>query len=422
LDIVIRPEPAARIPVWREPGMPALLLLTAAGFSGYAALLPVAPLWAVHGGANEAGSGFVNGLLLLATIATQPFVPRLLRRFGTAPVLAAGLLFLGVPSLLHLISDQLGWIFAMSVLRGFGFGILTVTGSTTLAHLVSPARHGAAIGAYGASIAIPQVILLPAGPWLVDVVGYWIVFALGATSILGIAATPWLARALRDLDVERLVREDAAGDSADGAVPSEASGNRPPRRVASRLARPTIILLGATLAGGALITFAPQMTSAPLVTVGGLALFTVAAAVSRWRIGSLADRYGTRVFLWPLVICTVLGLVLTAFAVDNPGDTKVMLFLIALTLVGIGYGGIQNLTLLLSLGIVSRKDYGTASAVWNIGFDAGSGVGSVLVGTVAAGLSFPPALLLAAAISLATLPLALMRGRRTLSGESSSGR
>ena len=70
-----RPDPAARISVWREPGMPALLLLTAAGFSGYAALLPVAPLWAVHGGADAAGSGFVNGLLLLATIATQPFVP-----------------------------------------------------------------------------------------------------------------------------------------------------------------------------------------------------------------------------------------------------------------------------------------------------------------------------------------------------------
>jgi MFS family permease len=412
LGIVNRPDPAFRIPVWREPGMPALLLLTAAGFSGYAALLSVAPLWAVHGGADKAGSGFVNGLLLLATIATQPFVPWLLRRFGTAPVLATGLLFLGGPSLLHLISDQLGWILAMSVLRGFGFGILTVTGSTTLAHLVPPARHGAAIGAYGASIAIPQVILLPAGPWLVDVVGYWIVFALGATSILGIAATPWLARALRDQDVERLLSDDAAGDSAGNDIPSKASGNRSQRRVASRLARPTIILLGATLAGGALITFAPQMSSAPLATAGGLALFTVAAAVSRWRIGSFADRYGTRVILWPLVLLTVAGLALTALAIENPGDTKVILFLVALTLVGIGYGGIQNLTLLLCLGAVSRKEYGTASAVWNIGFDAGTGVGSVLVGTIAAGLSFPPALLVAAAISLATLPLAFVRGRR----------
>jgi len=117
--------------------------------------------------------------------------------------------------------------------------------------------------------------------------------------------------------------------------------------------------------------------------------------------------------LWPLVLLTAAGLTLTALAISNPSDTKIILFLIALTLVGISYGGIQTLTLLLSLGAVSRREYGTASAVWNIGFDAGTGVGSVLVGVIAAGLSFPPALLVAAAISLATLPLAFGRGRRS---------
>ena len=392
--------------------MPALLLITAAGFSGYAALLPVAPLWAVHGGADAAGSGVVNGLLLLVTIATQPFVPRLLSRFGTAPVLALGLLFLGGPSVLHLVSDQLGWILAMSALRGFGFGILTVAGSTTLAQLVPPARHGAAIGAYGAAIAIPQVLLLPAGPSLADGVGYWIVFALGSTSILGIAATPWLARALRENDVERLQFALKTDNATDKDISPQAFDSPSRRRIASRLGRPTIILLGATLAGGGLITFAPQMSSAPLATAGGLALFTIATAVSRWRIGSLADRYGARVFLWPLVLLTVAGLALTAIAVENPGGTRTLFFLIGLALVGIGYGGIQNLTLLLSLGAVSRRDYGTASAFWNVGFDAGTGLGSVLVGAIAAQLSFSPALLVAAAISLATLPLAFARGRR----------
>ena len=32
--------------VWRAPGMPALIAMTALGFSGYAVLMPVAPLWA----------------------------------------------------------------------------------------------------------------------------------------------------------------------------------------------------------------------------------------------------------------------------------------------------------------------------------------------------------------------------------------
>ena len=80
--------------VWRVPGMPLLLTMTALGFSGYAALLAVAPLWAVHGGADAVGAGLVNGVLMLFTVLTQLFVPRALRRFFWAPVLVTGMLLL----------------------------------------------------------------------------------------------------------------------------------------------------------------------------------------------------------------------------------------------------------------------------------------------------------------------------------------
>lgn len=384
--------------------MPALLVLTAAGFSGFAALLPVAPLWAVNGGANEAGSGLVNGVLLLVTVMTQPFVPRLLSHLGTGRVLAASLVLLGVPPLLHLVSDHLGWILLLSVLRGIGFGILTVAGSAVVANLVPRAQHGAAIGAYGAAIAVPQVLLVPAGPWLADAVGFWAVFALGTLPLLGISSAPRLARVLREQDAERALLPPS------GPI-ATVDGNKSQRwLLVSGLVRPMLLLSGVTLAGGALITFAPQMSSAPLVTTGALALLTIAAAVTRWGIGPLADRHGPRPFLWPLVLLTAIGLVLAAISVENPDATRVVMFFAAMTLVGIAYGGLQNLTLVLSLSAVRRKQYGTASAVWNIGFDMGTAVGSMLIGTLAAALSFPPALLVAAAISLLTLPLAFLRG------------
>lgn len=393
-------------PVWRAPGMSALLVLTAAGFGGFSALLPVAPLWAVNGGANEAGAGLVNGLLLLVTVITQPFVPGLLRRLGTGRVLAAGLVLLGIPSLFFLLSDQLGWILLLSILRGIGFGILTVSGSTVVANLVPRTQHGAAIGAYGAAIAVPQVILIPAGPLLADSVGFWTVFALGTLPILGISSAPRLARVLREQAAERALRPPT------DAVPTANSNGSPLRLLMSSLLRPMILLSGVTLAGGALITFAPQMSSVPGATAGGLALLTLSAAVTRWGVGGLADRHGATAFLWPLVLLSVIGLVLTAFAVENPDATRVVAFLAGLTLVGIAYGGLQNLTLLLSLATVRREQYGTASAVWNIGFDMGTAAGSVLIGSLAAGLSFPPAILVAAAISLATLPLAFWRGSK----------
>lgn len=392
--------------VWRAAGMPSLLIVTAAGFSGYAALLPVSPLWAVQGGADEAGSGLVNGVLLLVTVLAQTLVPRLLRRFGVALLLGTGLALLGIPSLLQLASNSLWWVLLMAAVRGIGFGILTVCGSAAVAHLVSPARHGAAIGAYGAAIAVPQVLLMPLGPWLADTVGFWLVFALGTIPVLGIGFTPRLAQAWR--------RHDNAGAQSRSDAPTLVTdAARRTSWLPRGLLCPMFLLLGVTLAGGALITFAPQMVSTAAVTTGGLAVLTVTAATTRWGIGGLADRYGARPFLWPLVVLTVVGLTLAAYAVADPGSTRAFLFLVAMALTGIAYGGLQNLTLLLSLSSVRREQYDTASAVWNIGFDIGAGTGSILVGSLAASFSFPIALLATAAISLATLPLALVRGRRS---------
>src|SRR5687768_7903623 len=156
--------------------MPALVVMTCAGFSGYALLLTVAPLWAVEGGATTAGSGLVNGVLLLFTVLTQLLVPRALQSFGWAPVLAVGLALLGVPGVLLSFSDQLGVILALSEGRGVGFGVLTATGSAAVGGLVGAKRRGEAIGAYGLAVAVTNRGLHPAGPWIAESLGYWVVF------------------------------------------------------------------------------------------------------------------------------------------------------------------------------------------------------------------------------------------------------
>ena len=177
--------------------MAPLVVMTCAGFSGYALLLTVAPLWAVEGGATTAGSGLVNGVLLLFTVLTQLLVPRALRRFGWGPVLAVGLALLGAPGVLLSLSDDLGVILALSAVRGIGFGVLTVTGSAAVAALVVPERRGEAIGAYGLAVAGPNLVLLPAGPWIAESLGYWVAFTLSALPLAGIPAALRLATALR---------------------------------------------------------------------------------------------------------------------------------------------------------------------------------------------------------------------------------
>lgn len=374
-----------RSSVWTHPGMPALAAMTTLGFSGYAVLLPVAPLWAVHGGAGTTGAGLVNGVLLLATVLTQLGVPAMLHRLGWGPVTAGGLVLMGAGALLHLAGDSLPAVLATSAVRGAGFGMLTVTGSAAAGLLVPPARRGAAIGTYGLAVALPNLVLLPLGPTLVDRWGFAPAFVLAALPLLGVPFALAVARHLRPEDEE------------------ETETGRPSRA----LLAPAGLLFTVTLAGGGVLTFAPQVVADPATASAGLALLGLTAALSRWLVGGLADRHGPYPFLLPLVVGTVAGMATIALAVRDPALTGAALlaFLVGCALLGTSYGALQNLTLVASFAAVSRRDTHTASAVWNIGFDAGTACGSVLVGALAAGVGFPAALLVAGSLSLLTLPL-----------------
>ena len=368
--------------------MPLLLLLTALAFAGYAALLPVAPLWAVRGGADEFGAGLVNGVLLAFTVVTQLAVPALLRRFGWTAVLVTGMLLLGLPSAGLLLSDALLPILVVSALRGLGFGILTVTGSALVAELVEPARRGRAVGLYGLSIAVPQILLVPSGPWVVEQFGFAPMLAAGLVPALAVWPAYLLSRMAERVPEPR---------------------GRPPYL---RMLRPMGLLLAATLAGGALITFMAQMHGGgAALTVVALLCLTVAAAVTRWWAGALADRYGARQFVLPLVLVTAVGMMLVGWSVREAPAVDAVALLLGSTLVGLAYGALQNLTLVLTFEAVDRSHYGAASTVWNVGFDIGTAAGSVLIGAIAAGASFSAAMLVGGAVSLLTVPLAIRRRR-----------
>jgi predicted MFS family arabinose efflux permease len=77
--------------------------------------------------------------------------------------------------------------------------------------------------------------------------------------------------------------------------------------------------------------------------------------------------------------------------------------LLAVTVVGLGYGALQNLTLLVAFQAVSRDRVNQASAAWNMGFDAGTGLGALVTGYLATAFSFPAAYLVLAAVCVAAV-------------------
>jgi MFS family permease len=387
--------------VWRYPGMPSLLVVSFAGFAGYAVLLAVAPLWAVRGGAGVGGAGLVNAVLLLTTVAVQTFVPWFLDRFGYTPVIVAGLLFLGAPALGYGLSAELGPVLAMSALRGVGFAVLTVVGSALVAQLIPAGRLGAAIGVYGLAVAVPMLVLLPLSVPIADGLGFTATFVLGALPLLGIPAAVLLGRALR---VRGRPRDPVGAGPAPAAPAATVRTDR--RELARRLGPPMIILLSVTLSGGAIITFLPQLVGSSGLAAVSLFLLSLSAALTRWLVGGMADRTGPKPYLAPLLLLTAAGMLALGWWASGPGSTWVLLP--AVVAVGAGYGALQNLTLVASFQQVSAERVNVASATWNIGFDAGTGLGALVTGYLATGFSFPVAFVVLAVITV--LAVATVRG------------
>jgi predicted MFS family arabinose efflux permease len=74
-------------------------------------------------------------------------------------------------------------------------------------------------------------------------------------------------------------------------------------------------------------------------------------------------------------------------------------------LFGIGFGLLQNATLVLIMGRVSESEYGLGSTVWNVAFDAGTGLGAFLFGFVIAAFGYSWAFYLCAGLVASALVL-----------------
>jgi hypothetical protein len=66
--------------------------------------------------------------------------------------------------------------------------------------------------------------------------------------------------------------------------------------------------------------------------------------------------------------------------------------------VGFGFGLVQNDSLTVLFAAFGSTGYGAASALWNIAYDAGTGVGALGLGAVAEGFGYPAAFGVAAAL------------------------
>ncbi len=371
------------------PAVRALLVVSALGFTSYAVTLAALPSYAVAAGSPVAAAGTVTTVLLAVTVLTQATVPRSVARFGLGPVLGAGLLALGAPAPLYLLGDSLAWLCAVSAVRGAGFGVLTVLGSTIAAGVVPPGRRGESLGLYGLGLGLPTLAAVPGGVALTLDGRFPVVAALATLPVLAVLAVPALSR----------------------AVPAAVTGRTglPSGPAVRASLAPSAVLLVVTLAGAGVVTFLPIARPTGSVATVALLAFGVVGALSRWGSGVLSDRMGTRGLMLPSLALGALGLVLLGTGLDRDGAVVA-----GAALFGVAFGTVQNTTLVVALARAGEGGMTAASAVWNGAYDAGTGVGALLVGVLAAqvGLGWSYGLLAGGLALVAPVALRVTRPER----------
>lgn len=375
---------------------PALLLVCIASFGALVSfylLLAVVPLFASSVGVNDIGAGLTTGALMIATVLTELVTPMLTEKLGRRTMFIIGLVLLGAPAFGLIGATTMLSILIVCVIRGIGFAIIAVLGSALVAALVPPQRRAEGLGLYGVVVGVPAIAALPVGVWMAAHVGFTAVFVVGALSaLLGIAALP----GLRDQSVD-------------------ADSSHPPVRIADvfrsrALAGPAALFSLSAMATGVVVTFLALALPSGSGNIVAAALLANASASTlfRWIAGRHGNRLGSSKLLVQGVIAAAAGTLLIALTFSAIAVVAGMMLL------GAGFGIAQNASLSLMYERAPASAYDTVSAVWNIAYDAGLGVGSSCFGVLAAWAGYPAAFVVTSAAMGAALVAARMNRTSTV--------
>jgi hypothetical protein len=85
-------------------------------------------------------------------------------------------------------------------------------------------------------------------------------------------------------------------------------------------------------------------------------------------------------------------------------------------LFGLGFGVAQNATLALMFERVTKSDFGRVSALWNLAYDGGMGIGAICFPLIAGHTGYPVGFALTSAVLLFMLVPAWIDQRRSSGG------
>lgn len=342
-----------------------LAMVAGGGFAAFYALYTGAPASPKPG--DRLGEVEV-GWMMLAVIGVQPLF--LLRAFHSkARVVCVALSLMAFGPLALLVNGGLWAVICF----GAGFGSFVVVSAAWAKEVAPPGGAGRALGLYGFGSALGGALGAPVG-----------LAAQSANGLLGVVTVTTGLAVLAACPLAWLWRPPAHGlgpDIEEGSSPEDApwKGEFSPPAL-----RHQCQVLGLTMAAhlGAVTAYAFALSSlsqrlefdSNWMPMAGAVVIQVSQAVGRLLGGKLADQLPSG-----LLLLSSFGLTL-AMLVPLRASSCAYVALVSLGALGVGAGCSQTtaLTRMMRLAHTARSTQ-AISAGWNMIFDCGLGVGSVLV-------------------------------------------
>jgi len=317
-------------------------------------------------GPAQSRIGIIMGVYSVVAIAIRPMFGRQIdlrggRRFAVWGIL---LLILTTP-LFHFVRDA-GWLpFLLRALTGLGWGVSMTATIAMCSDLAPVDRLAKSMGVIGVAGLVANAI----GPLLAEeLLRRFGPGALYNASVLFLVAALALVLASREIG-----RPEEEGGAAG------ARGMKVLRAVPWVL---VVIIAGMPVfhgaIRGAMIYFIAVFgNSVGIARVGAFFLvFSLAAILTRFRLGDVSDRYGRKTVILPAALIIVANLFLIAQVRGLP------LLIVAGFVGGIGQGLIFPALSTYIIDFLGRENKGLAISLYNSLFDVGMGIGSPVFGWV----------------------------------------
>lgn len=340
-------------------------------FMNFYFLLVTLPVYVLDElGGSKSSAGLLTTAFLLAAIFIRPFAGQLIERTSARNVLLISLGIFLATTLVYFFIHDVGQIVAVRFFHGLSFGAATTAAGSIVAEIIPDQRRGEGMGYFVLSSTLAMVM----GPYL----GLTALQNGGVNLMLSIAA----AASIGGLAAGLMLTESKKA----GATASKGWSKLTMDSLFEVTALP-IAATGAFFAVvySSILSFISVYASE--LNLGHVASFffvvyAVVLLLSRPVTGRWYDQFGANVIVFPAILLFAIGMFLL-----SQTDSAFM-FLLAAAFTGLGWGTLFPTFQTIAIESAPPKRKAMATATFLSVFDAGLGLGSYVIGLVAAGIPF----------------------------------